>query len=451
MAIDTSIYNSLLRPVKSVAEYDAEADQREQNKLALMLSRTKADDYQRERAGESKLAELLARGGTPDQIGADLARSGFASQALAFTKQQQEIEKSKAEAGYKAAQTGKLASETGKIDYDLREEKRKKAMTDIAAFTSGDQALASLDLHEKAGDIAPEQAALIRQTIPTNPADFPKWQLGMLQRIMSAKEGAGYVAPDANTVANNNTSIANNKSTNARIAADNAASRAQSDRQFNIRESREAAAPRGQVIQTDQGPILVDPRTGVGKDITGPDGKPVTKTKPLPNSVVKQVQEVRDNAVTLSRLNSSFKDDFAGKGVFGVGADMQLSAAGTLGKDQDSVAWWKDYRKSAELVERHALFGAALTPTEQASWRNADIGPGMDAKTIKRNLATRATLAEKVRNTTRDDMIDAGHNADRVRAIAGREAQQEAPAAVKPYADSEKERRYQEWKRSQGK
>lgn len=217
------------------------------------------------------------------------------------------------------------------------------------------------------------------------------------------------------------------------------------------RESREATAPRGQVVQTDQGPMLVDPRTGVGKDITGPDGKAVTKTKPLPSSVVKQVQEVRDNAVTLGRLNSSFKDDYAGKGVFGVGADMQLSAAGTLGKDQDSVAWWKDYRKSAELVERHALFGAALTPTEQASWRNADIGPGMNAETIKRNLATRAALAEKVRNTTRDDMIDAGHNADRVRAIAGREAQQETPAAVKPYADAEKERRYQEWKRSQGK
>ena len=37
--VDTSIYGNMLRPVKSVQEYDAEAQQAESNKLGLLLQR----------------------------------------------------------------------------------------------------------------------------------------------------------------------------------------------------------------------------------------------------------------------------------------------------------------------------------------------------------------------------------------------------------------------------
>lgn len=142
--------------------------------------------------------------------------------------------------------------------------------------------------------------------------------------------------------------------------------------------------------------------------------------KPLPASVVKAITEVRDNAATIDRLNSTFKDDYAGKGVLGFGADMQMDGAGRLGVDNAAVQWWKDYRKNAELVERHALFGAALTPTEQASWRSADVAPGMAADVVKANLATRAALTKKVFENAMADQVDAGHNATRIRAIGSR-------------------------------
>lgn len=45
------------------------------------------------------------------------------------------------------------------------------------------------------------------------------------------------------------------------------------------RERREAAAPRGQVVQTETGPILVDPRTGASRPVLGADGQPVKSTK----------------------------------------------------------------------------------------------------------------------------------------------------------------------------
>lgn len=168
------------------------------------------------------------------------------------------------------------------------------------------------------------------------------------------------------------------------------------------------------------------------------------QAKPLAGAVLKKLTEARDTANTIANLSTSFKDDFAGKGVFGIGADMQLGASSVAGVDKDAVAWWKDYRKQAELVERHALFGAALTPTEQASWRSADIGPNMNKDVIKTNLATRADLTKRMFENTRQDFIDAGHSEERVSAIAGRSSPHAAsvggasgswgPATSKPAA-----------------
>lgn len=174
---------------------------------------------------------------------------------------------------------------------------------------------------------------------------------------------------------------------------------------------------------------VTDPDTGQPVLVQqGADGKPRRVEgygpkgggKPLPQAALKQITEVRDNAVTIDRLASSFKPEFAGKGVLGIGADTQLDVSGRLGADKDSVEWWKNYRKESELVERHAMFGAALSQGEQASWRSADIGPGMDAEVIKRNLATRKKLAQLVLDNARQDLIDAGHNPERINAIANR-------------------------------
>ena len=205
-----NIFQQYLTPPKSVMDYTAEMDQADsrrqamqQNALTLAAGKQKYADYQREREGESHLSRLLSAGGTPDQVAAGLAQAGYGKQALAYTKQQQDLAKEKEEAARLAAATGKLKSETQGIDYKLREEKRQKAIVDMTAFEDPQQVLASLQLHEKVGDLSPEQAESVRRSIPQNPADFAKWQVAMLRGIMSAKDAAGQIAPDANTVANN--------------------------------------------------------------------------------------------------------------------------------------------------------------------------------------------------------------------------------------------------------
>lgn len=142
--------------------------------------------------------------------------------------------------------------------------------------------------------------------------------------------------------------------------------------------------------------------------------------KPLPEPVRKVLVEARDNAATMSRMLTEFKPEYAGKGVVGLGADLQLAASAKLGVDNPSVQWWKNYRKMAQLVERHSMFGASLTTGEQAAWASADIDPGMDKSVIEENLKTRAELAQKVLAFTRQDLIDAGHSEKRIGAIADR-------------------------------
>jgi hypothetical protein len=272
-----NIFQQYLTPPKSMMEYSAEMDQADvrrqalrQNALELAAGQQKYADYQREREGENHLSRLLSAGGTPDQVAAGLAQAGYGKQALAYTKQQQDLAKAKADAEHLAAQTGKLKGETGKIEYDQREAKRQKAITDIAAFTDPQQAAASLKLHIEAGDIDPAQGQMIMQTIPQNPDDFPKWQIGMLRRIMSAKESAGQTAPDANTVANNE-----------RIKSEGQKNRDQAERHFRAAQE----GTKGQIVQTDSGPVLVNTRTGTGKLVTGADGQALPGvTKPLNDS-----------------------------------------------------------------------------------------------------------------------------------------------------------------------
>ena len=226
---DDNLFQQYLRPPKSVMEYTAEydaADARKQalrqNALELAAGQQKQDDYTRERGADNALSRLVSSGQTPDQVAVGLAQAGYGKQALAYTKQQQDLANAKATNEHLTAQTGKLTAEKDGLAYKQREEKRQKSIQDIAAFTDPQQALVSLALHEQAGDIDPEQAALVRQTIPQNPADFPKWQVSMLQRIMSAKDAAGQIAPDANNVA-----------TNARIKSEGDANR---DNQIKVQK-----------------------------------------------------------------------------------------------------------------------------------------------------------------------------------------------------------------------
>jgi hypothetical protein len=428
MPIDTGLYQMLGRGVKSVADYDNEHMQGQQNKLSLMLNQQKADEYTRGVEDQNQLRTMIAGGMDPYQA---MLKRGNVKGATDYAKSQADIKKVGSDTAENEAKTGKIKLETSNIAltqhramlHNVSDQEGGKAWL-VAAYQNPD----TKHIFERFGSL--DEALRRFDQSTRDPAGFQKWKMGA---SMNADELVKMTTPDANARLSADTTMRGQDVTDKRTREEGAANRGVQMRGQNLTDARSREATTAtltkpfEVTGPEGTPVLVQQdKQGNLKPVTGytPKGE---GGKPLAGAVLKQITEARDNATTISRLNTSFKPEYAGKGVLGFGADMQLSAAGTIGKDKDSVEWWKNYRKQAELVERHALFGAALTPTEQNSWRSADIAPGMHPDVIKRNLATRDALAKRVSENTQQDMIDAGHSPERIGKI-GKRADAPAPA-----------------------
>lgn len=426
--IDTGIYNNLLRRPKSVAEYDAEAMVGQQNKLALQASRMQMADRERGTQQDNALADVYRQAvGSDGKTNRNMLYSGAAAAGLGaklpgMQKTYADLDESEMKTRGESLKNDEthIKNVTAKMGQVRDMFTTIQTPEQAAQLTRGMYADPDLGkLFSMKGDTV--EAAISR--IPTDPAKFAEWHQAA---SLKADELAKYRTPDANAKLQAKTSTDNNASTNATSRANNASNNAVQMRGQNMTDarSREARADSVskpfEVTGPDGTPTLV--RQDKQGNVTPVEGYSPKRPmqKPVPPGVVKTLTEARDNATTMDRLNADFKPEYGGKGVFGIGADLSMSVKGNTGLDQKSVAFWKDYRKNAELVERHAMFGASLTPGEQASWRSADIAPGMDPAVIKTNLATRAALTKKIAAATADDMVDAGHNEGRVRAIAGR-------------------------------
>jgi len=87
MAIDSSIYQNIGRGVKSVNDYEAEASQAKQNKLAEMVSGMKMDEYTRGVADENQTRELTRKsGGDMNKLSQLLYGAGNYKQGAAIDK-----------------------------------------------------------------------------------------------------------------------------------------------------------------------------------------------------------------------------------------------------------------------------------------------------------------------------------------------------------------------------
>ena len=85
-------------------------------------------------------------------------------------------------------------SKTGERDYKQRIDKATKAISDIAALNSPQEAIASIDQHLAKGDIDQQKADMLKSQLAQAPS-FGAWQKGMLVNILDAKERLTMTAP----------------------------------------------------------------------------------------------------------------------------------------------------------------------------------------------------------------------------------------------------------------
>lgn len=146
-----------------------------QNRLADM----QMAEYERARTEEQGLRNFLAK--------ADFTKPETRTGLYQFGKTGRDYIKTLAEQEAAAATLAETKSKTTERDYKLRVEKANKAISDIAALNTPEEAIASIDAHLKNGDIDENKANMLKGRLAAAPS-FGAWQKDMLVNILDAKE-----------------------------------------------------------------------------------------------------------------------------------------------------------------------------------------------------------------------------------------------------------------------
>jgi hypothetical protein len=238
------------------------------------MNALKMDEYRRSvEDGNALRADLAQPGANPYEV---LLKRGKIKEATDFAKGKADIGKTEAEAKYKQIETAHkrvdLAGQTmGWLRQNPSLENAQLVVNHLVSNGGMDQAegqglLAQLQANPQG--IAQFAEMTFRSALAA------KDQLAKIQTNniggQTVTQGIDPVTGKASMVsAVQNTQSPDNAATNARVAADNAASRQQAERHFNTTQN----APRGQFIETTDGYVLADPRTGGVRPVMGADGQ----------------------------------------------------------------------------------------------------------------------------------------------------------------------------------
>lgn len=377
MAIDSSIYSQIGRGVKSVGEYDAEAMQGQQNKLSLMLAQNQMQDAQRGREGENALAQMLGQGKSSADVATGLAKQGFGKQSMAYTKQAQDMAKDKA------------ATEKSQMEVTIQ----KLELGGRILGSATDQAS-----YDVARQTAQANGLDVSRMLPQFDAAFVagKFREGqdMKMQLEQKWKAMAYSTPDANAMLSAQTSTANNAATNANSAANNAATVGMQRERLTF----DQISPKGQVVQSDNGPVLVDPRTGTGRTVTGPDGQPLA-------GIAKPLTEGQSKALLFgSRMRDADKilQTLAGEGtqtsVPGSGAPLVGGIINSLSSDNRQMLNQAKTDFMTAVLRREsgaAISSGEFTTADKQYFPQIGDGPGVISQKAKnRELAINGILIE---------------------------------------------------------
>jgi hypothetical protein len=110
-----------------------------------------------------------------------------------------------------------------------------------------------------------------------------------------------------------------------------------------------------------------------------------TKGEKLSATKEKKIDGLNSITSGLDKLKKDFKPEYAGLGVFGFGADLELEAARrglTNQQANDAARWWGRYNQY-QAPNRHALFGATLTGNELRNYQSFTAKPSDSAQTVR--------------------------------------------------------------------
>ena len=190
-----NIFQQYLQPPRSVMDYGADMDKAESNRLALIGQRRQNElagigiEQQRAAAqlGAAKQNALQAIANDPAMADPVARETAMLNHPL-LSAEGQAMRQSRLAAGKTEAETADKKAEAARKDWDAKNAQREAALRAISAFQSPQDAFADLMAKKKSGELAPDVADRVAQSIPQDPAAFPKWQLSTIRALMSAKD-----------------------------------------------------------------------------------------------------------------------------------------------------------------------------------------------------------------------------------------------------------------------
>ena len=165
----------------------AKRQQLDQGEQTNQLNQMKMQEYQRGIQQQNALNQAYASAADPTTGEIDygkvrnaMAQSGVGSQIPAI-----EEARSKQENARLTRQ--KLQGEIESTGFEFKIKKANKAITDIASLSNAEEAIASIDIHVKNGDIDLNKATQLKTALAAAPS-FGAWQKSMVFNILDAKE-----------------------------------------------------------------------------------------------------------------------------------------------------------------------------------------------------------------------------------------------------------------------
>jgi hypothetical protein len=144
------------------------------------------------------------------------------------------------------------------------------------------------------------------------------------------------------------------------------------------------------------------------------------RNRPLPSPLSTKIDKQSTAYINTKNLVDTFDDSYGNQdpGGAGYGGDFLVTMKGQFGENNPTYQWWRAQGARDALV-RNNLFGASLTPGEQASWSKLTVNPNMSAATIKGNLLGQAEIERKALLRQSNALIASKYNPEVIEAYLG--------------------------------
>lgn len=206
MPADANVFQSLIQPVRSVADYQDDLDQRDalrtRNALQALTLRQQADQFEqgtRRRNALEQVAAGIKPNATPEERASAYASNPY-TMDVADQIRKAELDRRKTD-----AEINDKTADTASKGYKLTQEKRQDAIRRLVAFSSPQDAIADLNASVQRGEIGMAEAQAMAQRVPQDAAQFGQWQLQNLRGLMSPEQAFNATKPVLGTRDNGGT------------------------------------------------------------------------------------------------------------------------------------------------------------------------------------------------------------------------------------------------------